>query len=428
MSNIIILSEAAEGHINPFIPIISALIERGHKVVCISGRKFKDKIEATGATFHPLPQSWDPEDQEAYEFFPELKELKGLDQIKFYLKHIMFDQAPETLECLQALLKNFPADVIISDTFMVAGNWITELGGPASIRLSVIPLSLPGKDIAPFGLGLLPGNSFFSKLRNNSVRFIFEKIVFKDVQNHVNKIRDSIGLPYFDKSFFVKGYEVPNLVLHTSTPEFEYARKEYPDNFKFIGPVLVSPSDEFKEPEWWPLIKQDKPVILVTQGTVSKNYDDLIEPAIEALKDKNVIVLLVPFENEGIIDLPENIYTAGYIPFGNLLPYVDVMVTNGGFGGVQNALAHGIPLVIAGTTEDKMEVAARVEYSGAGINFRKQKVSVEDVKLAVDEILLSASFKQKAKILQSNYAQYNAPKLAVKWIEELIENTQAQKV
>ena len=37
------------------------------------------------------------------------------------------------------------------------------------------------------------------------------------------------------------------------------------------------------------------------------------------------------------------------------------MLTNGGYGGVQYALAHGVPLVVAGDTEDKPEVAARVE-------------------------------------------------------------------
>ena len=46
------------------------------------------------------------------------------------------------------------------------------------------------------------------------------------------------------------------------------------------------------------------------------------------------------------------------------------MVTNGGYGGVQIALSYGVPLVVAGTTEDKPEVAARVAWSGAGINLK----------------------------------------------------------
>jgi UDP:flavonoid glycosyltransferase YjiC (YdhE family) len=33
------------------------------------------------------------------------------------------------------------------------------------------------------------------------------------------------------------------------------------------------------------------------------------------------------------------------------------MVTNGGYGGVQMALSYGVPLVVAGASEDKPEVA-----------------------------------------------------------------------
>ena len=43
------------------------------------------------------------------------------------------------------------------------------------------------------------------------------------------------------------------------------------------------------------------------------------------------------------------------------------MVTNGGYGGTQLALANGVPVVVAGKTEDKMEVSARVRWSGAGV-------------------------------------------------------------
>ena len=40
-----------------------------------------------------------------------------------------------------------------------------------------------------------------------------------------------------------------------------------------------------------------------------------------------------------------------------------VLVTNGGYGTVQQALAHGVPIVVAGATEDKPETAARIAWS-----------------------------------------------------------------
>lgn len=423
MGKIIAIIEPAEGHFSPFIPIIKRLVQRGHEVLCITGRIFQTRIEKTGAAFQPLPPKWDFSEKEAFEFFPELKKLRGLSSIKYYLKHVMYDPVPDHLNMLMGIQEKFRADIIISDTFMVAGVWITEVTGIPSVRLSVLPLSFPGKNIPPFGLGLLPGKKFFSKLKISILKGLFEKVLFNDVQKHANKIRKKVGLPPFDKIFFIKGFEIANLVLHTSTPSFEYFYKEFPQNFRFIGPIVVPPDVEYKEPEWWPEIKKDIPIVLITQGTIAKNLDNLILPAIEALKNEKMIVLVVPVKEGEIKNLPEHIKAEPFIPFGNILPHVDLVITNGGFGGTQNALAHGIPVIIAGATEDKMEVAARLEYSGAGINLNKQKPTPVEILKAVKKVMSDPSYKQKAKELQANFSQYDAPLLAVDLMEKLIEKT-----
>ena len=46
--------------------------------------------------------------------------------------------------------------------------------------------------------------------------------------------------------------------------------------------------------------------------------------------------------------------------YDELLPKTDVFVTNGGYGGVQIALRHGVPIVTSGGKEDKPEVAGRI--------------------------------------------------------------------
>ena len=319
---------------------------------------------------------------------------------------------------------SFPADLVISDSFMIAGAWISKLGGPPNVALSVLPLSLPGKNFAPFGLGILPAKSLFSKLRNKLLNMIIDKLLSRDIINYINETRRKVGLPPYEKDFRVKGFEGSNLFLHMSIPAFEYSRSKFPANFRFIGPVLVSPQVKYNKPGWWLEIEKDLPVVLINQGTVAKNYEDLILPAIEALKDENMIVLAVPVKNGEIRNLPRNVHTEPYIPFGNVLPHVSIMITNGGFGGTQNALAHGIPIVIAGATEDKMEVAARLENTGAGINLRKQKPSPGNIKKAVMKILSDQSYKQRAKELQLDYAKYDAPTLAVELIEELINENE----
>jgi len=90
---------------------------------------------------------------------------------------------------------------------------MTELGGPPSVRISVLPLGLPSKNIAPSGLSLLPGKTFLTILRNNILDGIFERLLFSDIQKYGNKTRKKVGLPPYDKSFFYKAYELATLIL-----------------------------------------------------------------------------------------------------------------------------------------------------------------------------------------------------------------------
>jgi UDP:flavonoid glycosyltransferase YjiC (YdhE family) len=61
-----------------------------------------------------------------------------------------------------------------------------------------------------------------------------------------------------------------------------------------------------------------------------------------------------------------------------------VLVTNGGWGGVLTALAHGLPLVVGGGDLDKPEVAGRVDAAGVGINLRTGTPTSAAVRAAVD--------------------------------------------
>ena len=111
--------------------------------------------------------------------------------------------------------------------------------------------------------------------------------------------------------------------------------------------------------------------MLVTQGTVATDPERLLHPAITALAGTDALVIATTGGSEPddvlpVKDRPSNLRLVRFIPFTAVLPHTDVMVTNGGFGGVQLALANGVPLVTAGKTEDKMEVNARVAWSGRG--------------------------------------------------------------
>jgi UDP:flavonoid glycosyltransferase YjiC (YdhE family) len=118
--------------------------------------------------------------------------------------------------------------------------------------------------------------------------------------------------------------------------------------------------------------------------------------------------------------LPLNTYVAEYIPHDVLLPKVDVMVTNGGYGAVQRALATGVPLVVAGNTEDKPEVAARVAWAGAGINLRTGTPTPGAVRAAVRTVLNDDRYLLRARELEAAFARRDGVAEIAALVDEVI--------
>jgi UDP:flavonoid glycosyltransferase YjiC (YdhE family) len=92
------------------------------------------------------------------------------------------------------------------------------------------------------------------------------------------------------------------------------------------------------------------------------------------------------------------------LPFETLLPKVNLLVTNGGYGTVAMALAAGIPIVVSGTSEDKAEVAARVAWSGTGVNLATNNPTPEALLASVSEVLVSTCFRDRARAMAGSSA------------------------
>ena len=149
-------------------------------------------------------------------------------------------------------------------------------------------------------------------------------------------------------------------------------------------------------------------MVHVTQGTLDNaDLARLLLLTVEALAHDDVLVVATtggPDPEPLRPGLPGNARLERFIPHDILLPRVDAMVTNGGYGGVQQALAHGVPLVVAGNSEDKPEVAARVQWSGAGINLHTGRPSRAMVSGAVGRVLTRPSYRARARALQEEIA------------------------
>lgn len=220
----------------------------------------------------------------------------------------------------------------------------------------------------------------------------------------LNSQRVELGLGPIEPSQLLQ-YS-PQLHIQASSPELEYDQALHPT--EYVGP-LISPLNGTSAalPEWWGEVvaPESRRVVGITQGTFATDPTSLILPSIRALRDDTSLLLVVPSQQAEEItqallsdggSLPENLRLAAWLPYEALLPRCSVLVTNGGYGSVTQALAHGLPLVCAGTSEDKKDTAARVTRAGAGIDLATDCPAQEQVQTAVAEILGDGRYRENA--------------------------------
>lgn len=223
----------------------------------------------------------------------------------------------------------------------------------------------------------------------------------------LNAQREGLGLGAIEPSQLLQ-YS-PQLHIQASSPELEYEQALHPT--EYVGP-LISPLNGSSAalPEWWGEVaaaeSEGRKVVGITQGTFATDPTSLLLPAIRALRDDAGLLLVVPSQQSAQIEqallsdnrqLLSNLRMAAWVPYEALLPRCSVLVTNGGYGSVTQALAQGVPLVCAGTSEDKKDTAARVTRAGAGVDLGTDCPAPEQVRAAVADILGNGRYRENAE-------------------------------
>jgi UDP:flavonoid glycosyltransferase YjiC (YdhE family) len=283
-------------------------------------------------------------------------------------------------------------------------------------------------DHPPFGPGLPPDSSPAGRERNKAMNEGVQKQLLGKAQATFEQLFRSTGAKFEKNTFFCDAmYTLPDRFIQMCIPSVEYPRSDLPTNIRFAGGLPKGHRDAYTDPPvWWDEIinNKTKKIVLVSEGTLTVSFTELVVPTLIGLKDREDIIVVVALGKkgrslpEGII-VPANAHIEDFIPFDDVLPYCSVFVSNGGYGAFQHAVGHSVPLVIGGGTEDKPEIAARAEWVGVAVNLRTSTPTPEAVLAAVDEILSNSKYKERSKVLEAEMAIYDPMGIVVKNIEEL---------
>jgi MGT family glycosyltransferase len=412
----------AAGHVGPLVPLAHELVARGHSIAWYTGDEYRGKVEATGATFYPHVHAPDRDVSRMDAEFPERAKLKGIAKFKFDVREVFIAAVPGQVADLEAMLDDVRPECVVAEPGMAAAARVIEQRhGIPWATCNISAFAMRSVDSAPFGLGLQPMDSRLGRLRNRLLNAAIYQTLYRSLDRDYHAMRAKLGMKGAAGGLFDETLS-PYLYLQPTVPSFEYPRSDLAPQVHFVGPLLPPVPADYTVPAWWDeMLADPRPVVLVTQGTVATDPTDLVLPALDALRHEPVQVIAVTGGPDPA-DLPApgaNARIERFVPFAALMPHVAAVITNGGYGGLHFALAHGVPLVVAGDSEEKPELVARVNWSGVGVGMRTSRPTRLQLREAVRTLMAEPEHAARAAAMQAEMSSHGGADHAADLLERL---------
>jgi len=408
------------GHARPIRAVAAELVRRGHDVRVYTGRGSTGMFADVGAR----PVAWDAapdfDERDLAATFPRMTGAKGFRQVLVNLEDLFLGTAPAQATDLLAAHADEPWDLLAGDPMALGTRFAAERLGSRWATVSPIAYWPPGEGVPPTGLGLAPARGPLGRVRD-TVLGAGSRAGTAALARRYQRTRRAAGLAP-DRERFEGIWYSPQLVVAAGSPGLDYPRSDLPDHVRFVGDLTDdgAATPPAALPSWWEEVaRSEAPVVHVTQGTANVDPTDLVLPALEALAEEDVLVVVgLGHRTEPLPGpLPANARVAPMVPYPALLPLTSVMVTNGGYGGVLQALRHDVPLVIAGGDLDKPEIAARVAWHGAGVNLRTGRPRPAAVAAAYREVTSDPRYRATAARLGAELRRLGGTRAAADLLE-----------
>jgi UDP:flavonoid glycosyltransferase YjiC (YdhE family) len=411
------------GHVAPLLGVAAELLRRGHTVVAYTGAKYGPRFTALGADWEPWWQAPDFDDADLAATFPQVGSGKGMRAGRANGEHVVLRSGVGQTRDLLELCGRRPVDAVVTDQLSVGGALVAERLGLPFATVAVVPLVLGSRHLPPPGTRLLPARTRAGRARDAVLRSVAAAGTRRLLDPVIDDVRAQVGLGRAGTSGFDALFS-RRLVLAQGVPGLEYPRPDLPPSVHLVGRLAPPPAPGPELPDWWPELEraraEGRPVVHVSQGTQHVEPDDLIRPTVTGLAGSGALVVVTTGRDGDAAPEGPHVRSAPFLPHDRLLPLVDVMVTNGGWGGVLAAVSAGVPLVVAGADLDKPEVARRVAWSGAGLDLRTGRPRARRVRAAVDRVLADPGFRDTARRLGARMAAAGGAARAAGLVEEVL--------
>jgi MGT family glycosyltransferase len=371
------------GHTNPTVSVARALEARGHQVAWVGHPGKVRPLLPAGARLFALPE--DIAADHARAIGERAKDVRGAAALKFLWQDFLVPLARQMLPGVDAAVAEYAPDVLAVDQQAVAGGLVARRRG------------LPWATLATTSAGVVDPLAGLPEVKRWHLELIAE-------------LERGAGLPPSEHAEIS-----PHLVIAFTTEALVGPREQFPAHYRFVGPSI----HDRPETAAFPFDELRRPCALVSMGTVNAEASGrFYATVIAALRDDPMqVVLIAPPALAP--DAPAHFIVRAFVPQLALLPHVDVVVCHGGHNTTCEALAHGVPLVIAPIKDDQPIVAAQVVAAGAGLRVKFGRVQAPELRAAIARVRDEPSFRAAATRVRESFVAAGGAQAAARELEKM---------
>jgi UDP:flavonoid glycosyltransferase YjiC (YdhE family) len=389
----------ARGSLQPLLPVAHAMRARGHQVALCSAPRLRTEVEAHGLAFLPAGLDWHVSDPDYIEVlcraaggltFPP---LAGEQRFAWVTANLFIGAAARRmLPDLIGVARQWSADLIVRESLEFAGCTAAEA------------LGLPHASVAA------AADSALDRRR--------------ELAGPLAGLRRQAGLPADPGGDMAFRY----LHLCFTPPGFDGPGARFPPTARFFAHHSTPTPGEGLPP--WLDHLADRPIVLVSMGTVFHRTPGLQETILAAVRDEPVNLLIaLGFDQDParLGPLPPHVRVEPALPQVALLPRCALLVSHGGFNSVKEALAEGVPLVLVPIAGDQPYCASRCQALGAGRVVGPTERNAAVIRAAVRTVLGEPSYRHRARHMRDEIRALPPAAAAVTALEQVVDKHAAHR-
>ncbi|HZD15299.1 MAG TPA: nucleotide disphospho-sugar-binding domain-containing protein, partial [Pseudonocardiaceae bacterium] len=375
------------GHTFPTVAVGQELADRGHKVAWAAHAETVGPLLPPGARLIPVAADF------GAETLAQLRRrslgLRGAAAFRFLWADFLIPLAVSMLPGVAAAVDEFRPDVLVSDQQALAGALIARRR------------RLPWATSATTSAELTDQFATMPKLGG------WARQCLAALQHDVG-LSDSVDLRFSD-----------HLVLAFTTEALVGPLGAVPGHYVFVGPSIGARAGTASFP--WDWLNPDRRHMLVSLGTVNpaagRRFFATAVEAVAPLADRLQVVLVAPPD---LVDPPPNhVLVREFVPQLDLLTYLQVVISHAGHNTVCEALAYGVPLVVAPIRDDQPVIAEQVVDAGAGVRVHFGRVGASELRNAITTVLDDPSYRAAAQRVQTSFRTAGGAVAAADHLEKL---------